>query len=151
MIPTTQGTMLPEPDLFSGVPSSNHNQGSKGANVPVTDESVESCALPIASGQGGEGITNLCDSDISELARHNIELKCHPNTGASVISRGHLTTSYSSASSIDQRERRVRRWYLIVIVLLYVGLITSFCLNVSLLLKSYPEQSSSEIRVSQQL
>ena len=32
-------------------------------------------------------------------------------------------------------ERTTRRWYLTVIVLLYIGLITSFCLNVSLLLQ----------------
>ena len=32
-------------------------------------------------------------------------------------------------------ERTTRRWYLTVIVLLYIGLITSFCLNISLLLQ----------------
>ena len=36
-----------------------------------------------------------------------------------------------------------------MIVLLYIGLITSFCLNVSLLLKSYSEPSSAEISIAQ--
>ena len=38
-------------------------------------------------------------------------------------------------------ERTTRRWYLTVIVLLYIGLITSFCLNVSLLLQEPVAQS----------
>ena len=33
-----------------------------------------------------------------------------------------------------------RRWYLLVIVLLYIGLITSFCLNVTLLVRREPER-----------
>ena len=34
--------------------------------------------------------------------------------------------------------RWTRRWYLLVIVLLYVGLLASFSLNVSLLLRKQP-------------
>ena len=41
----------------------------------------------------------------------------------------------SKVSENVQNERTTRRWYLTVIVLLYIGLITSFCLNVSLLLQ----------------
>ena len=33
-----------------------------------------------------------------------------------------------------------RGWYLLVIVLLYIGLITSFCLNVTLLVRREPER-----------
>ena len=44
----------------------------------------------------------------------------------------------------DGRERSRRRWYLTVIVLLYVGLVTSFCLNVSLLLKATPSKEDRE-------
>ena len=40
-----------------------------------------------------------------------------------------------------------RRWYLIVIVLLYIGLLTSFSLNVSLLMR----RSSSLLRDKEQL
>ena len=143
--------MLAEPDLFSSVPNYNHNQGNLlhsqcagSANFEVA--AVERFAKNRDSDQRSQGLTHL--SEI-ELTRQNIQLRRNPQTVATVIPKGHLTTRYSSASSIDQQERRVRRWYLTVIVLLYVGLITSFCLNVSLLLMSYPEKSSSEISVSQ--
>ena len=146
--------MLTEPDLFSSVPNYNHNQGNSlhsqcvgsanFANFEVA--AVECLAKNIDSDRICEGLTHLSES---ELTIQNIQLKSHPQTVATVIPKGHLRTRYTSASSMDQRERRVRRWYLTVIVLLYVGLITSFCLNVRLLLKSYPEQSSSEISVSQ--
>ena len=41
---------------------------------------------------------------------------------------------------------RSRKWYLVVILLLYVGLITSFCLNISLLLRSYPAPPLQQAR-----
>ena len=31
-----------------------------------------------------------------------------------------------------------KRWYILVIVLLYIGLIISFCLNLALLLRKHP-------------
>ena len=38
----------------------------------------------------------------------------------------------------DEREKVSRRWYILVIVLLYIGLIISFCLNLTLLLRKHP-------------
>ena len=49
--------------------------------------------------------------------------------------------------SKDPHEKLSRHWYLTVIILLYVGLITSVCLNVSLLLKNNPEHSAREIKL----
>ena len=46
------------------------------------------------------------------------------------------------AETMRQRQRWTRRWYLLVIVLLYIGLLASFSLNVSLLLRK-PASSSS--------
>ena len=46
------------------------------------------------------------------------------------------------AENMRQRQRWTRRWYLLVIVLLYIGLLASFSLNVSLLLRK-PNSSSS--------
>ena len=40
-------------------------------------------------------------------------------------------------------DKIARKWYLTVIVLLYVGLIASFCLNISLLIKTFPQDSSN--------
>ena len=136
--------MLPEPDLFSSV--NNHKSSSYSQSVTseetnlVVDASVNYAHPDKTVENEGE----ICDSDRSYLKR------CHPYTvgAATVISKG-LSSSNSSSGSKDPRERRVRRWYLTVIVLLYIGLITSFCLNVSLLLKSYPEPSSADIRISQ--
>ena len=48
----------------------------------------------------------------------------------------------------DGRERSRRRWYLTVILLLYVGLVTSFCLNISLLLKTTTTKEDIEERGS---
>ena len=148
--------MLAEPDLFSSVPNYNHNKGNSlcsqsAASANFTNfevAAVECFATNSDSDLRGKSLTHLSESERSELTRQNIQLRRFPQTVATDIPKGHLTPSYFSASSIDPSERRVRRWYLTVIVLLYVGLITSFCLNVSLLLKSYPEQSSAEISVS---
>lgn len=41
----------------------------------------------------------------------------------------------SDPDVLRQRQRWTRRWYLLVIVLLYIGLLASFSLNVSLLLR----------------
>ena len=51
---------------------------------------------------------------------------------------------YSYSAVLGEPERGLqgsgRRWYLLVIVLLYIGLITSFCLNVTLLVRREPER-----------
>ena len=51
-------------------------------------------------------------------------------------------SSVMEAENMRQRQRWTRRWYLLVIVLLYIGLFASFSLNVSLLLRK-PASSSS--------
>ena len=38
----------------------------------------------------------------------------------------------------EGEERVSKRWYILVIVLLYIGLIISFCLNLALLLRKHP-------------
>ena len=47
-------------------------------------------------------------------------------------------------------DKIARKWYLTVIVLLYVGLIASFCLNISLLIKTFPQHSPAEINLPSQ-
>lgn len=51
------------------------------------------------------------------------------------------------AETLRQRQKWTRRWYLLVIVLLYIGLLASFSLNVSLLLRK-PTTSSSTVQSS---
>ena len=49
----------------------------------------------------------------------------------------------SRVLGINVGDIKARKWYLVVILLLYIGLITSFCLNISLLLRTYPKQNES--------
>ena len=51
--------------------------------------------------------------------------------------------SKSRVLGINVGDIKARKWYLVVILLLYIGLITSFCLNISLLLRTYPKQNES--------
>ena len=139
--------MLPEPDLFSSVNITKHNPGSYTQSIGSEDTTLlaDKAVKSADQSKTSDEEFKVCESDRSYLTR------CHPYTVgvATVISKGRLSNSNSSSRSIDQQERRVRRWYLTVIVLLYIGLITSFCLNVNLLLKSFSEPSSAEIRLSQ--
>ena len=131
--------MLPEPDLFSSVNmnTANHSDG-------VVSETVNTNTNTIP------GLTHLCENDKSESPKQSIKPQCHPYTWGvkRVLSNGHHTTSNSSKKSRDQRGRIARRWYLTVIVLLYIGLVTSFCLNVTLLMKSHPEPSAPRINLA---
>jgi len=67
------------------------------------------------------------------------KMKCDPHNWAKILClKERQEAGDKRPVGLDPRERKARTWYLTVIVLLYVGLITSFCLNVSLLLKTYP-------------
>ena len=73
------------------------------------------------------------------------------NGSVHVISKGRHKMSNPESDILDSTsDRNARCWYLIVIVLLYVGLITSFCLNVSLLLKKTPETAAPVIILAQE-
>ena len=64
-------------------------------------------------------------------------LNCQVDGELSLLTmqRHHGVNGVKSVSG--EVDRRARKWYLIVIVLLYMGLLTSFCLNISLLMKDY--------------
>ena len=47
----------------------------------------------------------------------------------------HLSTASRAGAGY---EKVSKRWYIVVIVLLYIGLIISFCLNLALLLRKHP-------------
>ena len=53
------------------------------------------------------------------------------------------TSLKSRVLGLNVGDMKARKWYLVVILLLYIGLITSFCLNISLLLRTYPKQNDS--------
>ena len=135
--------MLPEPDLFSSVNINTHNPSDAVLSV-LADTNTNT--IP--------DLTHLCENDKSESPKQSIKLQCHPYShphtlGVNrMLSNVQQTNSSSSRKRNDLQERISRRWYLIVIVLLYAGMITSFCLNVTLLMKSYPEPSASRVSLS---
>ena len=76
---------------------------------------------------------------------NNIKLMSqqHKFIVSNVLSKDHVVRGNGYTKTVDPHVRLTRRWYVAVIVLLYVGLVTSFCLNISLLLKTDPQHSSS--------
>ena len=84
------------------------------------------------SSVGHRTVTAACDAlDKSEVLKCNGDHEQHKLTM-------HRHQGVNSVKGFNgEAERRARKWYLIVIVLLYLGLLTSFCLNISLLMKDY--------------
>ena len=84
------------------------------------------------SSVGHRTVTAACDAlDKSEV------LKCNGDHEQSMLTNQRHQGVNSVKGFNGEAERRARKWYLIVIVLLYLGLLTSFCLNISLLMKDY--------------
>ena len=55
----------------------------------------------------------------------------------------YFRSAKSRVLGLNVGDIKARKWYLVVILLLYIGLITSFCLNISLLLRTYPKPNDS--------
>ena len=81
-----------------------------------------------------------CDSNKISSLQYNWDIRDNDK---------HSDAKDSDAKNSDAKnsdvyhDRIARKWYLTVIVLLYVGLIASFCLNISLLIKTFPQDSSN--------
>ena len=152
--------MLAEPDLFScadtACPSSLHNLCS----LEPGHESAERDSVTVVFDdkniitiQTLESSSHQFDRQVKEFPSQERGLKCHSDSNLGIkylLSNERQTNTISGSGILTKDERKARRWYLIVIVLLYVGLVTSFCLNVSLLLKNYPEHAASVKHLSQQ-
>ena len=80
------------------------------------------------------------------------ELELEPGNGSAsavtVSSAASMNNVNDAAEVLRQRQRWTRRWYLLVIVLLYIGLLASFSLNVSLLLRKPSTSSASVARTA---
>jgi hypothetical protein len=130
--------MLGERDLFSDV-------NPKHSSLYQLCER-RSSSLDCEDGHlSGDAVRHPCQSGRNNLDVTNIKLMSHQHTFvvSSVLSKDHVINNNGNTNTIDQHERLTRRWCLTVIVLLYVGLVTSFCLNISLLLKTNPQHSST--------
>ena len=138
--------MLPEPDLFQcGSPTCGtlarrrreleEQERSPGERWRVVEERSPGDFPTMA------GATVLAPEATLTLPRGLVE-------GQDTLGRAKPLQVYSSLLSgtstvVGEQERALgsgRRWYLLVIVLLYIGLITSFCLNVTLLVRREPER-----------
>ena len=131
--------MLAEPDPFSDVnpkhSSLYHLCDRRTSSLDCEDDHPSA-----------DAVGHPCESERNYLDVNNIKLmsRQHKFVVSSVLSKDHVMSSNGNTNTLDPHERLTRRWYLMVIVLLYVGLVTSFCLNISLLLKTYPQHSSSQ-------
>ena len=138
--------MLAEPDLFSDVNPKHSSlyhlceRRTSSLDCEAGDPSDDKDYL-----QNFDAVKHQNESEGSDLDVHNIKLMSHQHKFivSSVLSKDNVINNNVNTKATDPHERLTRRWYLMVIVLLYVALVTSFCLNVNLLLKRYPQHSSS--------
>ena len=149
--------MLPEPDLFSSVPRNIQTpdtllyRQSEDNNRSAADVVKETSGdTNRSSTQQLEGLTHLPESAKCLPDVKRIKLRCPPPgwAVANVFSKPYIPSNNPREGSRDLRGRIAPRWYLTVIVLLYIGLITSFALNISLLLINYPEPSAPGLNLS---
>jgi len=121
--------MIPEPNLWADL--RDRDRGLDEVEYPphhleVAPSNTRTLTLPRNCDHSGHGY-------IKE------ELELEPGNGSAttvtVSSAASMNNVNDAAEVLRQRQRWTRRWYLLVIVLLYIGLLASFSLNVSLLLR----------------
>ena len=99
--------------------------------------------LSLNTREGGGSLGHTCTSNTSvrgsSLQLHDIQ--CLPYN--SQVFNHTRSSVKSRVLGLNVGDIKARKWYLVVILLLYIGLITSFCLNISLLLRTYPKPSDS--------
>lgn len=98
--------------------------------------------LSLNTREGGGANRHTCTSSSltgSSLQLHDIQ--CLPYN--SQVFTDPRSSVKSRVLGLNVGDIKARKWYLVVILLLYIGLITSFCLNISLLLRTYPKQTDS--------
>lgn len=135
--------MIPEPNLWADL--RERDRGLDEVEYPPHHlEAVAASAaagntrtLPRNSGGGN------CDHH-GHYLKEELELEPGGSGGngsasaVTVSSAASMNNVTVDAEVLRQRQRWTRRWYLLVIVLLYIGLLASFSLNVSLLLRKPP-------------
>ena len=120
--------MIPEPNLWADIRERDRDRGIDEVEYPphhLDVTSVHTRTLP----------RNNCEH---HFLKEELELEPGgPNgsAGTVTVSSAASMNNVSDPDVLRQRQRWTRRWYLLVIVLLYIGLLASFSLNVSLLLR----------------
>ena len=124
-------TMIPEPNLW--------------ADLRDRDRSLDEVEYPphhLEAVNNTRTLTLPRNSPRDPFLKEELELEPghngngpHSGSAVTVSSAASMNNVNSEAEVMRQRQRWTRRWYLLVIVLLYIGLLASFSLNVSLLLR----------------
>ena len=142
--------MIPEPNLWADLRDRDRDLDEveyppHHMEAPTTTTSVSSERNPLGSGPGvgpHHGVNNRtlprnsCQDHHGHFLKEELELEPGGNGSAAVtVSSAASMNNVNEAEVMRQRQRWTRRWYLLVIVLLYIGLLASFSLNVSLLLR----------------
>lgn len=133
-------SMIPEPNLWADL-----RERDRGLDeVEYPPHHLE--AVAASTNAGGTNTRTLPRSAAGNCDHHGhylkeeLELEPGGNGSAAVTvsSAASMNNVTVDAEVLRQRQRWTRRWYLLVIVLLYIGLLASFSLNVSLLLRKPP-------------
>lgn len=122
--------MLDEPDLFISLNNTCNTVNSvNSVNSIKRDGTLRHTCASSTLGSAG-----------SSVQLHDIQ--CIPSYNGGGYGPDHRSVK-SRVLGINVGDIKARKWYLVVILLLYIGLITSFCLNISLLLRTYPKPNES--------
>ena len=132
-------TMIPEPNLWADLRDRDRSL-DEVEYPPHHLEAVNNTRILTLPRGNGNSNCNPRDPFLKE----ELELEpghnhtgngLHSGSAVTVSSAASMNNVNSEAEVMRQRQRWTRRWYLLVIVLLYIGLLASFSLNVSLLLR----------------
>lgn len=123
--------MIPEPNLWADL--RERDRGLDEVEYPPHH-------LEVAAGNTRTLTLPRNGGNREHFLKEELELEPGLHTGSSATVTVSSAASMNNVNGLDaeamrQRQRWTRRWYLLVIVLLYIGLLASFSLNVSLLLR----------------
>lgn len=153
--------MIPEPNLWADLRERDRSLDEVSADYPphvhhsMTTSTTSAGALGGPASDGTRTLTlprNGCLNN-RDFLKEELELEGGSNPSAAVTlssaaSMNNVNAAVMDAESMRQRQRWTRRWYLLVIVLLYIGLLASFSLNVSLLLRKPSTRPTSSVSTS---
>ena len=153
--------MLPEPDLFASVnnginsDSTHHVRSCQHVNTKYLSNNrseqnkgifLTSRAEFVSKSKQSEHEHSWSACGKSESPVHSLGLMCQKYRMGKTVTVDH--DNVNAKSVVDPV--RARKWYLVVIVTLYIGLITSFCLNITLLLRNYsPDSNHNSLQIIQ--
>ena len=156
--------MLPEPDLFASVNNGNNSDTTHHVNIC---QHVNTKYLSNSRSEHDKNIFLTSREELMSKSRHsehehtwsacgksespvkNLQLMCQKYRMGKTATVDHKLSDKSSSQSLVDPVR-ARKWYLVVIVMLYIGLITSFCLNITLLLRNYsPDSNHDSLQIIQ--